>query len=68
MVNVAATVNLAGSAGASMSFGDETGGGSGSANWDYVNVNPVSTPEPSTLTLLVMGLIGLLCYAWRKRK
>ncbi len=25
-------------------------------------------PEPSTLALLVTGLIGLLCYAWRKRK
>ncbi len=25
-------------------------------------------PEPSTFVLLGMGLIGLLCYAWRKRK
>jgi hypothetical protein len=25
-------------------------------------------PEPSTLALLAAGLIGLLCYAWRKRK
>ncbi|MCG2685656.1 MAG: PEP-CTERM sorting domain-containing protein, partial [Planctomycetales bacterium] len=25
-------------------------------------------PEPSTLVLLTLGLIGLLCYAWRKRK
>ena len=25
-------------------------------------------PEPSTLALLTAGLIGLLCYAWRKRK
>ncbi len=25
-------------------------------------------PEPSTFVLLVTGLIGLLCYAWRKRK
>ncbi len=25
-------------------------------------------PEPSTLVLLVAGLIGLLCYAWRKRR
>lgn len=25
-------------------------------------------PEPSTLVLLATGLIGLLCYAWRKRK
>jgi hypothetical protein len=25
-------------------------------------------PEPGTLILLVTGLLGLLCYAWRKRK
>jgi hypothetical protein len=25
-------------------------------------------PEPGTLILMVTGLIGLLCYAWRKRK
>ena len=25
-------------------------------------------PEPSAATLTVIGLIGLLCYAWRKRK
>ena len=25
-------------------------------------------PEPSTLALLATGLIGLLCYAWRKRR
>ena len=25
-------------------------------------------PEPSTRALLATGLIGLLCYAWRKRK
>jgi hypothetical protein len=26
------------------------------------------TPEPSTLLLTVSGLVGLLAYAWRKRK
>jgi hypothetical protein len=25
-------------------------------------------PEPSTLMLSVMGLVGLVAYAWRKRK
>jgi len=29
-------------------------------------VNPI--PEPSTLALLAAGMIGLLCYAWRKRR
>ena len=27
-----------------------------------------NVPEPSTLVLLATGLIGLLCYAWRKRR
>lgn len=27
-----------------------------------------SVPEPSTLSLIATGLIGLLCYAWRKQK
>ena len=30
--------------------------------------NPNVIPEPSTLALLAAGLIGLLAYAWRKRK
>ncbi|MBU4273307.1 MAG: PEP-CTERM sorting domain-containing protein [Planctomycetes bacterium] len=30
--------------------------------------NAFVIPEPSTLALLATGLIGLLCYAWRKRK
>ena len=30
--------------------------------------NLTATPEPGTLALLTSGLIGLLCYAWRKRK
>lgn len=37
---------------------------------DNIQVNgpAVSTPEPGTIVLLVTGLIGLLAYAWRKRR
>jgi hypothetical protein len=31
-------------------------------------VHPEGTPEPGALVLLGTGLVGLLCYAWRKRK
>ena len=27
-----------------------------------------TTPEPGTLVLLAIGMLGLLAYAWRKRK
>ncbi len=33
-----------------------------------IDVFGAPVPEPGTLALLVTGLIGLLCYAWRKRK
>ncbi|MBN1395855.1 MAG: PEP-CTERM sorting domain-containing protein [Pirellulales bacterium] len=37
-----------------------------SASFDNFRMDVV--PEPSTLALLAAGLVGLLCYAWRKRK
>ena len=35
---------------------------------DAFLLTPVTTPEPSTLLLAASGLVGLLAYAWRKRK
>jgi hypothetical protein len=35
---------------------------------DNVRLDITPAPEPSTLVLLASGLIGLLAYAWRKRK
>lgn len=33
-----------------------------------VTLNPSSVPEPSSVVLIGTGLLGLLAYAWRKRK
>jgi hypothetical protein len=36
---------------------------------DTISVGPAGqVPEPTTISLLVTGLLGLLAYAWRKRK
>jgi hypothetical protein len=41
-------------------------------HWEYNIVNGFQVrevvPEPGTIVLAFTGLIGLLCYAWRKRK
>ncbi len=34
----------------------------------YTRLTGVAIPEPSTIILLATGVIGLLAYAWRKRK
>ncbi len=41
-------------------------GTAGYVQYDYFKVSQV--PEPSTFALMVCGLIGLVAYAWRKRR
>jgi hypothetical protein len=42
--------------------------GNGAPNTFYIDAMPAASPEPGTIVLLSTGLIGLVCYAWRKRK
>jgi hypothetical protein len=42
-------------------------GNSGGTGW-VDNLQLTTTPEPSCLLLLCIGLLGLLAYAWRNRK
>lgn len=47
-------------------FGCNDSRASYDANYSLVSFNTV--PEPATLTLLATGLLGLIAYAWRKRR
>ena len=55
-------------------YGDISGSGStlgGTVYYDYIRIAAgayAPVPEPSTFAMLAAGLVGLLAYAWRKRK
>ena len=49
-----------------LAVGDNSSGDSGYYRMDYVGTTAI--PEPSALVLAATGLLGLLAYAWRKRK
>jgi hypothetical protein len=51
--------------------GGSNSGMAGQSNWNSVVFNTNGTPtlpEPGTIVLACTGLLGLLCYAWRKRR
>jgi hypothetical protein len=45
-----------------------SGNASKEGNWSGFQLAEVAVPEPSTLALLGSAVMGLLAYAWRKRK
>ena len=55
-------------AGETVDFLVTHGSSGGYAQSAGAQITITPTPEPGTLVLLVTGLLGLLTYAWRKRK
>jgi hypothetical protein len=52
-------------------WGDGAGGKAHSEDWDRFTISSgayPTTPEPSAMVLVGCGLLGLLAYAWRKRR
>jgi hypothetical protein len=48
--------------------GNNTLGGLQSVSYSNARLEFTPVPEPGTLVLMTSALIGLVCYAWRKRK
>jgi len=62
------TVDFVGLAFRSYGDGQTVGGVPVPVYGSLDNISYSSVPEPSTVVLLMTGLVGLLAYAWRKRK
>lgn len=45
-----------------------TGTGLETVHFDNVRLDYAAVPEPGSMAILASGLLGLLCYAWCKRK
>ena len=60
---------MASNNGRELDFGTIDKPATSDTHWASVTLETVQTvPEPGTVALLASGLVGLLCYAWRKRK
>lgn len=49
-------------------WGDNTGSSNRGGNICYNSVEWTTIPEPGALAIMVTGMLGLLAYAWRRRK
>lgn len=65
-VNGSAAYSATGNAGVCNGFGIRNDNANVTAYFDAVNAT--ATPEPSAIVLLLVGSLGLIAYAWRKRK
>jgi hypothetical protein len=55
-------------AGQTLDFIAESNAGAGAARATAFNATISSIPEPGTMLLTVLGSLGLMAYAWRKRR
>jgi hypothetical protein len=70
---LASPAGMAGRTGMDLYFGNGSSSLGGVSQTDYIRMNtgylPGSeVPEPSGIVLLISAMVGLLAYAWRKRK